>query len=56
MDYATYTTKREALAHIASMRGWDARPERLSLGESVGDQWVIRCNGHRYLRTDGFVR
>ena len=64
MDYQTFRTKREAAAHIATMRGWDARPQQLCLPEDRnanrnGNAWVVEIRGHGdplYLRRDGYVR
>ena len=60
-DQMTFTSKAEAQAEIAKMKGW--RSIRAMRIEIVNTQtyktelkWVICCNGNLWLRKDGFVR
>jgi len=61
MDFETFSTRRQAKATIAQMRGWTARAVKLFLPEDPkadreGNAWVIECEGRLYLRKDGYVR
>lgn len=64
MDQQVFPTKKEAIAAIAKMRGWNARPVQLYLPSAddptrVSPQWVVevRTGGDpQYLRKDGYVR
>jgi hypothetical protein len=68
MDYLEFSTQREAKAEIATMKGWDAEAQHLTLynGDADGDHkrlvWVIAAReigtrgDWRYMRADGFVR
>lgn len=62
----TFKTRKAAVAEIATMRGWDAKPVKLYLPvessydpergyTKYADQWVIECDGVKYLRTDGYI-
>jgi hypothetical protein len=62
----TFKTRQEAVAHIEAMDGWNAKPVQLYLAVEASydpergyteyaDQWVVECNGDKYLRTDGCV-
>ena len=59
MAYLTFATKREALAEIEHMRGWEAKPVKVkvySMSGKLVSKWAIQCNGDLYLRRDGYVR
>ena len=61
MDYQTFKTRKDALAEIEKMRGWDAKPKQLFLpGDENANRndnaWVIQCDGNKYLRKNGYVR
>ena len=61
MDQQTFKTRKQAVAEIEKMRGWDAKPVKLCLPDSPdadkdGNAWVIQCDGNKYMRKDGYVR
>lgn len=60
-DYETYTTYRDAADARDNVCGWSTKIAKLYLPDdshanAQGDVYVIECDGHRYLRTDGYVR
>jgi hypothetical protein len=64
-DIQGFTTKAAAVAEIAKMRGWDARPVHLflpghELADAGGNVWAVACyvgnSDPVYLRADGGVR
>ncbi len=60
MDYQTFKTRKDALREMFYYPGYGAEPVRLTLPAEDkpqgAPQWVIRCDGDKYLRTDGYVR
>ena len=68
-DYQAYSSRKEATATAAAMRGWIARPAQLllpndPLADEDGAVWVIECRSPGadegsdplYMRDDGYVR
>ena len=59
MDYKVFKSKADALTEIATMRGWTAKAVQIYWPGHVwakrGYVWVVKCNGEKYLRLDGYV-
>lgn len=63
----TFKLKREALAEIRTMRGWEAKAVKMLVQDEdspdpnkTAHRWVIECKEPgkefvKYLRVDGFV-
>ena len=65
IDVRGFATRAAAVAHIATMRGWDARPVHLCvpghrLADAAGNVWAVACvvrnSDPVYLRADGYIR
>ena len=57
-----FTTKADAQAKIAKMRGWNAKPVKVErypdadgIVGAVEGVWLIKCDGFKFLRVNGFV-
>lgn len=60
MDKQRYQTRAQAQVEVDKMRGWTTKIERAVVlndaGTKLATVYVIRCDGTKYLRTDGYVR